>query len=524
MPFPRAAGILLHPTSLPSGGGIGDFGPAAYRFVDSLAAARQGLWQVLPLGPLGYGNSPYSSTSAFAGNPLLISLERLVSHGWIDAAKLSGIAKSSSSRSSAISSEGASDSVAVEYDQVFAAKMPLLFEAGRSFVSSASGGARQRFEHFCSENAWWLDDFVLFDALRAQQKLASWNEWPEELAHREPLALERARKDLAIDLKIRSALQFAFYEQWQALRRYCSERAIRIVGDVAIFVNYDSADVWMHGELFRLNENLEPDVVSGVPPDFFSKTGQRWGNPLYRWDVMKAQGYEWWVQRLRWATRNCDYIRLDHFRGFDQFWEIPAADPTAINGRWVDGPRDDLFHKLREALGGLPFFAEDLGYITPEVNALRDRLQIPGMAVLQFGFGDEGAHMYLPHRAAGKVIYTGTHDNDTTVGWFRSGAAEHERLNAEAYLGRCDEGIHWAFIRAVQTSPAEFALVPLQDVLGLGSEARMNTPSLHGGNWKWRLALGQFTAGLAAKLAHLAELTDRLPQKFDVLPEEDFAA
>jgi 4-alpha-glucanotransferase len=524
MPFPRAAGILLHPTSLPSGGGIGDFGPAAYQFVDSLAAARQGLWQVLPLGPLGYGNSPYSSTSAFAGNPLLISLERLVSHGWIDAAKLSGIAESSWSRSSAISSAGASDSVAVEYDQVFAAKMPLLFEAGRSFVNSALGGARQRFEHFCSENAWWLDDFVLFDALRAQQKLASWNEWPAELAHREPLALERARKDLAIDLKIRSALQFAFYEQWQALRRYCSERAIRIVGDVAIFVNYDSADVWMHRELFRLNENLEPDVVSGVPPDFFSKTGQRWGNPLYRWDVMKAQGYEWWVQRLRWATRNCDYIRLDHFRGFDQFWEIPAADPTAINGRWVDGPRDDLFHKLREALGGLPFFAEDLGYITPEVNALRERLQIPGMAVLQFGFGDEGAHMYLPHRAAGKVIYTGTHDNDTTVGWFRSGAAEHERLNAEAYLGRCDEGIHWAFIRAVQTSPAEFALVPLQDVLGLGSEARMNTPSLHGGNWKWRLALGQFTAGLAAKLAHLAELTDRLPQKFDVLPDEDFAA
>src|SRR5580700_857239 len=516
MPFPRAAGILLHPTSLPSRGGVGDFGPAAYQFVDSLASARQGLWQVLPLGPLGYGNSPYSSISAFAGNPLLISLERLATHGWIDAAKVSAPARSSSSV--------ASDSSAVEYEQVFATKMPLLFEAGRSFISSASDGARHQFEQFCSDNAWWLDDFVLFDALRAQQKLASWNEWPAELAHRDPAALERARQDLAVDLKIRSALQFAFYEQWQALRRFCSERSIRIVGDVAIFVNYDSADVWMHRELFQLNENLEPDVVSGVPPDFFSKTGQRWGNPLYRWDVMKAQGYEWWIQRLRWATQNCDYIRLDHFRGFDQFWEIPAADPTAINGRWVDGPRDDLFHKLREALGGLPFFAEDLGFITPEVHALRNRLQIPGIAVLQFGFGDEGAHMYLPHRAAGKVIYTGTHDNDTTVGWFRAGAAEHERLNAEAYLGRCDEGIHWAFIRAVQTSPAEFALVPLQDVLGLGSEARMNTPSLHGGNWKWRLALGQFTAGLAAKLAHLAELTDRLPQKFDVLPDEDFAA
>ena len=509
MSFPRATGILLHPTSLPSRGGIGDFGPAAYSFVDFLASARQGVWQVLPLGPLGYGNSPYSSISAFAGNPLLISLERLAGAGWIDPAKLSQIS---------------SDSGAVAYDQVFATKMPLLFEAGRNFVTSAAGIARQRFLGFCSENAWWLDDFVLFDALRAQQKLASWHEWPGELARREPVALERARRVLAVDLKIRSALQFAFYEQWQALRRYSSERSIRTVGDVAIFVNYDSSDVWMHRELFRLNENLEPDVVSGVPPDFFSKTGQRWGNPLYRWDVMKDCGYEWWVQRLRWATRNCDYIRLDHFRGFDQFWEIPAADPTAMNGRWVDGPRDELFQKLREALGGLPFFAEDLGYITPEVHALRERLQIPGMAVLQFGFSDEGAHIYLPHRAAGKVMYTGTHDNDTTVGWFRSGASEHERRNAEAYLGHSDEGIHWTFIRAAQSSVADLALIPLQDVLGLGSEARMNTPSVNGGNWRWRLAPGQLTTELAARLAHLAELTDRLPKPFPVMPNEDFAA
>src|SRR5271157_2625025 len=509
MPFPRAAGILLHPTSLPSRGGIGDFGPAAYEFVNSLAAARQSLWQVLPLGPLGYGNSPYSSTSAFAGNPLLISLERLAVHGWIEPKKLS---------------ELPSDRGPVEYDRVFARKLPLLFEAGRNFVRSASDSARRRFERFCSENAWWLNDFVLFDALRSQQKLAGWKDWPSELARREPAALKKARKDLALDLQIRSALQFAFYEQWQALRRYCSQRSIRIVGDVAIFVNYDSADVWTHRELFRLNENLEPEVVSGVPPDFFSKTGQRWGNPLYRWDVMKSRGYEWWVRRLRWATRNCDYIRLDHFRGFDQFWEIPAADPSATNGRWVDGPRDDLFHKLREALGGLPFFAEDLGYITPEVHALRERLQIPGVAVLQFGFGDEGAHMYLPHRAAGKVIYTGTHDNDTTVGWFRSGAADQERRNAEAYLGRCDDGIHWAFIRAAQTSAADLSIIPLQDVLGLGSEARMNTPSLHGGNWRWRFDQARLTSDLAAKLALLAEVSDRLPRPFARLADGSFAA
>jgi 4-alpha-glucanotransferase len=511
MPFPRTAGILLHPTSLPSRGGIGDFGPAAYRFADSLAAARQGVWQVLPLGPLGYGNSPYSSISAFAGNPLLISLERLADHGWIDQAKLSAFPSSS-------------ESGPVEYDHVFAEKMPVLFEAGRKFVTSASGTARQRFEQFCAENAWWLDDFVLFDALRAKYRLASWNEWPPELARCEPRALERVRKELAADLKIRNALQFVFYEQWQALRRYCSERSVRIVGDVAIFVNYDSVDVWRNCDLFRLNERLQPDVVSGVPPDFFSKTGQRWGNPLYRWDVMKARGYDWWVRRLRWATRNCDYIRLDHFRGFDQFWEIPAADPTAINGRWVDGPRDDLFLKLREALGGLPFFAEDLGYITPQVHALRDRLQIPGISVLQFGFNDDGAHMYLPHRSAGKVIYTGTHDNDTTVGWFHSGASDHERRNAEAYLGRCNDGIHWAFIRAAQNSVADLALIPMQDVLGLGSEARMNTPSLHGGNWKWRFAPAQFTSELVAKLAQLAQVTDRLPPPVPILANQDFAA
>ena len=509
MSFPRAAGILLHPTSLPSRGGIGNFGPAAYQFVDWLAASRQGLWQVLPLGPLGYGNSPYSSTSAFAGNPLLISLERLAGHGWIDQGKISHIA---------------AEAGPVGYDRIFAAKMPLLFEAGRGFIASAPAGARERFALFCSENAWWLDDFVLFDALRAKHKLASWNEWPPELARRESGALQRARKELADDLKIRSALQFAFYEQWRALRRYCSERKIRVVGDVAIFVNYDSADVWIHRDLFRLNENLESEVVSGVPPDFFSKTGQRWGNPLYRWDVMKERGYPWWIQRLRWATQNSDYIRLDHFRGFDQFWEIPASDPTAINGRWVDGPRDDLFHKLREVLGGLPFFAEDLGYITPEVHALRERLQIPGMAVLQFGFGDEGAHMYLPHRAAGKVIYTGTHDNDTTVGWFQSGAADHERRNAECYLGRCEDGIHWAFIRAALNSVADLALIPLQDVLGLGSEARMNTPSLDGGNWQWRFTPEQLTRALTAKLAQLAELADRLPQPFPVPPDEDFSA
>src|SRR5579864_2327933 len=514
MTFPRAAGILLHPSSLPSPGGIGDLGSAAYRFVDFLASARQGLWQVLPLGPLGYGNSPYSSTSAFAGNPLLISLERLAEHGWIDRAKLDSA-----------EDEGAHGSTPVDYDYVFTHKMPLLFEAARTFLHTASSDALRQLERFRAENSWWLDDFVLFDALRARHKLKSWNQWPRDLVRRDPGTLEKTRKELADDIQIRSALQFAFYEQWRALRNYCAERAIRIVGDVAIFMNHDSADVWTHPELFRLNENLEPEVVAGVPPDFFSKTGQRWGNPLYRWDVMKERGYQWWIQRLRWATENCDYIRLDHFRGFDQFWEIPAGEETAVNGRWVDGPRDDLFLKLREALGGLPFFAEDLGYITPEVHALRERLQIPGMAVLQFGFGDDGAHMYLPQRfTPNTVVYTGTHDNDTTVGWWTSGANEHEKQCVKAYLGEAEDGVHWSFIRAAQGSVASLSVIPLQDAIGLGSEGRMNLPSEPGGNWRWRLKPALLTADLAAKLALLAEVSDRLPTQMTVPPDEEFAA
>jgi len=510
MPFPRATGILLHPTSLPAPGGIGDFGPSAYEFVDFLASARQGLWQVLPLGPLGYGNSPYSATSAFAGNPLLISLERLADRGWIDRSRITHLPESNGP---------------VGYEAVFPRKMPLLAQAARNFATGMQGNARARFERFCQENAEWLDDFVLFDALRAHYKLTNWNEWPHGLAHREPAELEQARRKMADDLVMRRVLQFAFAEQWRALRQYCAKRSVRVVGDIAIFVNYDSADVWMHPELFRLDENRNPEVVSGVPPDFFSATGQRWGNPLYRWDVMKQQGYAWWVARLRAVTQQCDYIRLDHFRGFAQFWEIAASEPTAIHGHWVDGPKDDLFTKVREALGGLPFFAEDLGYITPDVHALRKRLQIPGMAVLQFGFGDTGAHMYLPQQLTpDTVVYTGTHDNDTLAGWWATGASDEERRNAEAYFGRADDGIHWSFVRAAQGSVASLSVVPVQDVLGLGSEARMNTPSLHGGNWRWRLQPGALTPELAAKLALLAEVTDRLPQPLPDPPAEDFAA
>jgi len=510
MPFPRTTGILLHPISLPSRGGIGDLGPAAYEFIEFLSSAHQGLWQVLPLGPPANGNSPYSSTSAFAGNPLLISLERLAERGWIDGARLSSLPEKVG---------------AIDYEQVRGAKVPLLTEAAHNFMDHAQPQIRSRFDRFCSENSWWLEDFVLYDGLRDRYDQQCWNCWETGLAHRESEALEDASKELDFDLAIRRVIQFFFWEQWHAIRHRCAERSIRVVGDIAIFVDYDSADVWANRELFRLKENLQPEVVSGVPPDAFSATGQRWGNPLYNWDAMRARGYEWWIDRLRWAAQTCDYIRLDHFRGFAQFWEIPAHEPTAINGRWVDGPADDLFNKLRETLGGLPFFAEDLGVITPDVNALRERQKIPGMAVLQFGFGDPGAHMYLPHRLTpDRVVYTGTHDNDTTLGWWNSSATDYEKRSAEAYLGRCEDGINWALIRAAQDSCAEFSVIPVQDILGLGSEGRLNTPSTHEGNYRWRMQPGALKPELAQKLAQLAEVTDRLPQQLSAPHAEDFAA
>jgi len=510
MSFPRATGILLHPTSLPSRGGIGDFGPAAYEFLDFLAAARQGLWQVLPLGPPAKGASPYSSTSAFAGNSLLISLERLVERGWLDHSRLAGLS-------------GPSDKIDAE--QVLQQKLPLLGKAANNFLARASGHARYKFDNFCEQNKWWLEDFVLFDGLRSRFDHKTWNRWPQPLARREARAMDEIRGQLATELAIRRVIQFFFYEQWHSLRFYCAERSIRVVGDIAIFVDYDSADVWSRRELYRLREDLEPEVVSGVPPDAYSATGQRWGNPLYNWDAIRAQGYDWWTKRLRWATQTCDYIRLDHFRGFAQFWEIPAHEPTAIHGRWVDGPRDEFFNVLREQLGGLPFLAEDLGVITPDVTALRDRHNIPGMAVLQFGFGDPGAHIYLPQRLSQScVIYTGTHDNDTTVGWWNSYLSDYARRAVLAAAGDCKDGVNWGLIRLAQNSVASLSVVPLQDVLGLGSEARMNMPSTINGNFLWRYQPGSLTRELSDKLAALAEVSDRLPSVVPAPPAEEFVA
>ena len=510
----RASGILLHPTSFPSRGGIGDFGPAAYEFIDWLAQARQGLWQILPLGPVGYGNSPYSSISAFAGNPLLISLDRLADRGLLERGRVDHLDAQVGR---------------VDYEHVRAAKLPLLREAARKFLAAGEGRHRAAFGRFCRDNAWWLDDYVLFLALRNRHPEGAWNRWPRPLVRREAAALESARSEMAEELNLSRAIQFFFFEQWRALRQACAACGIRIVGDVAIFVSYDSADVWTHPDIFRLNGDLEPEVVAGVPPDAFSSTGQRWGNPLYRWDVLQSRGYDWWIQRMRWALQACDIVRLDHFRGFEAYWEIPANLPTAEHGRWIKGPNDDLFHALRNALGQLPFIAEDLGFITPEVHALRNRFGLPGMKILQFAFGNPGAHIYLPHRHdPNTVVYTGTHDNDTTPGWWQHRATPAEKRAVTAYLGADPEGMHWAMIRGAEISPARFCVIPLQDVLGLGSEARMNIPSHPEGNWSWRYQPGALTRDTAARLAELAEITDRLPsppaQQGHGEAAEDFAA
>jgi 4-alpha-glucanotransferase len=515
MPTERLAGLILHPTSLPSAGGVGDFGPAAYAFVDFLERAGQGLWQILPLSPPALGNSPYSAISAFAGNPLLISLERLAERGWIGADEL---------QAQAVSGR-------VDFDAVKAWKLPLLRQAAQNFL--AKPGNRS-FEDFKKDNAWWLEDFALFQVMRRVHNGAVWSDWPRGLARREQESLHRFGLDHRDDLEVERAIQFAFFEQWRALRSYCAERGIRIVGDVAIFVNYDSADVWRNPEIFDLDTELKPTVVSGVPPDAFSSTGQRWGNPLYRWDVLRSEGYRWWIQRMAWALKTCDIVRLDHFRGFESYWEIPSNEPTAVHGEWKKGPEDDLFRVLREQLGELPFIAEDLGMITPSVHAMRDRLGIPGMKVLQFAFGDPGAHIYLPHNFVPNcVVYTGTHDNDTTRGWWESSARADEREHAQAYLGPLPDGaqgVVWAFIRAALASVARLAIVPLQDVLSLGSSARMNTPSLNNGNWGWRYQAGALNDGIASRLHDLTEMCDRLPaasasgQKRDRKVGEDFAA
>jgi 4-alpha-glucanotransferase len=499
MQFQRSSGVLLHISSLPSYGGIGDLGPAAHEFVAFLANAKQHIWQVLPLCPTGYGNSPYAGSSAFAGNPYLISLEFLADWGWIDSSRIAGLAGRSGY---------------VDFGEVEQHKLPLLHEAAANFLDRGPRDANlseqwQQFAAFCRSEESWLTDYALYAELRRQMNTGAWTAWPEPLRRRDPEALAEASAEHARAIAQEQALQFAFSLQWNQLRDLAAHSAIRILGDVAIFVNMDSSDVWVHPAIFELDDKLNPIRVAGVPPDYFSATGQRWGNPLYRWDVLQQRGFDWWVHRIRRARQIYDIVRLDHFRGFEAYWSIPASDDTAINGEWVKAPGLALFQSLEGALGPLPLVAEDLGLITPEVEALRQQLGMPGMKVIQFGFGDKGAHIHLPHRyTTDTVAYTGTHDNDTTLGWWKStGKVEHAAV--KAYVGDIDERPTWPLIRAAASSVAEMAIVPAQDLLELGSEARMNTPAVAAGNWSWRAPEGSWTPQLAESLAAIVEVTDR---------------
>ncbi len=485
----RSSGILLHPTSLPGRYGIGDLGPEAVRFLEFLADAGQSLWQMLPLTPPGYTNSPYQSLSAFAGNPLLISPEWMASEGFIPKSLLSTLPESPVGR--------------VNFQEV------------QKHYSGLFHAAYQRFrpgsdvEEFRQQNAFWLDDYTLFAALLQEHKGQPWNRWETGLASRQPAPLAAAAKKMRQLVGYHLFLQYLFFRQFNALRAGAEERGVRLVGDLPIFVDHNSADVWSHQHLFALDETGAPTVIAGVPPDYFSETGQRWGNPLYRWEVMKKEGYAWWIERLRAAFALYDVVRIDHFRGFQAYWEIPATEQTAVNGRWRTGPGAGLFRALRKAFGHPPIIAEDLGLITPEVEALRDRFELPGMKVMQFAFSDSG-NPYLPHNFATPncVAYTGTHDNDTAHGWWETLDRKSKRF-AQHYLGHRGGHIGWDLIRLAFSSIANTAIVPAQDLLELGSDGRMNIPGSHDGNWNWRMEPGALTPQIAERLREMSQTFGR---------------
>jgi 4-alpha-glucanotransferase len=493
----RTSGILLHVTSLPSYGGVGDFGPAAYEFVDFLVAAKQRLWQVLPLNPTGYGSSPYSAISAYAGNPVLISLELLVHAGWISQDRIAGLP----------GHDGECD-----FGAAFEMKIPLIEEAAGNFLDRAGDEDRRRFQKFCQDNMSWLTDYAMYSVLRRRFAYASWNQWPTEYALRNADAMSALLNEGSRELAIEQVVQFFFAEQWASLRCYCTERKGKILGDIAIFVSYDSADVWTNPDIFELDDQRRPTRVSGVPPDYFSSTGQKWGNPLYKWSVLQERGFDWWIARIRRNLALYVLIRLDHFRGFEAYWSVAADEETAMNGQWVKAPGNPLFNRIKEIFGELPFIAEDLGLITPEVDELRELFGMPGMRILQFGFADRGGHLYLPHRfVSNTVVYTGTHDNNTTLGWWREDTTAAEREKIQVYLHPIEHEaqIVWAMIKAAAASVAATCIIPLQDVLHLGSEARMNTPSKPSGNWAWRFNQGALHPDFARKLCDIMEMTDR---------------
>jgi 4-alpha-glucanotransferase len=500
MPFPRSSGILLHPTSFPGQYGIGDLGAEAYRFIDFLAESSQQFWQVLPLGPTGYGNSPYMCYSAVAGNPLLISPQRLYNDRLLldeDFATLPEFPNET-----------------VDYDLVIQTKMPLLEKAWERFQTKASKELQWEFQEFCDRKAYWLDDYALFMSLKDAFEGDSWHNWKPAISKRQPEAIQKWTRRLAYEISYQKFLQFEFFRQWTELKKYANSKGIQIIGDIPIYVSHDSADVWANPEIFCLDEQTGvPALMAGVPPDYFSETGQLWGNPVYNWEYLQKSEFKWWIHRFEALLDYVDVIRIDHFRGFEAYWAVPQGEQTAMNGTWMQAPGEALFQQLRHELGKLPILAEDLGVITPEVEALRDQFEFPGMKIIHFAFGSDPGNGYLPYNYPNNcVVYTGTHDNDTTVGWFDK-LSDHEKDYLLRYLGRIGEaGIHWDLVRLALNSVANQVLIPLQDLLGLGSEARMNRPGVGEGNWGWRYLPNALTSEIIYRLRRMTEIYNRVPK------------
>ncbi len=497
MRFPRASGVLLHPTSLPGPHGSGDFGREAYHFVDWLVAAGQQLWQLLPLAGIGPGNSPYMSNSAFAGNVLMVDLAELQEQGWLDAADLAPVPGLSAEK--------------VDYAFVHPFRMERLHRAALKFAASGTAAQREDFAAFQKDHATWLGDFALFMSLCEERDWKDWCDWEPDLAKRAPAALASARAQHAQRMHFWQFCQWRFYRQWAKLKAYANGKGVQIIGDTPIFIAYLSAEVWANQHLFELDAKGKPTVVAGVPPDFFSVTGQRWGNPLYRWAEHAKDGFAWWVERVKRTFELVDIVRIDHFRGFAGYWEIPASEPTAVKGEWKPGPGDALFKAINKALGPMPIIAEDLGVITPDVDALRKKFSFPGMRILQFAFAGDASDRFLPHNHEhDTVVYTGTHDNDTVAGWWAT-ATDHERHLARGYLATDGHDMPWTLIRAAMASVADTAVHPIQDVLALPTECRMNFPGQESGWWGWRFQWNQVQPWHAHRLAELGRLYGRLP-------------
>ncbi len=496
MKLNRASGILLHPTSLPGPDGIGDLGLYAYKWVDFLKSSGCKLWQVLPLGPTGFGDSPYQCFSSFAGNPNLISPSVLLDQGLLNHSDLSDRPQFPEEE--------------VNYGTVIEWKHKVLRRAYQNFIGNQESTLHNQFKEFKQIQSEWLDDYALFMAIKNQQGNSAWIEWPEPLRFRDSQSLSNFKDTKQEELDYHAFLQFTFNDQWQSLHNYANQSGVIIIGDIPIFVAYDSADVWNNKALFCLDQEGYPTVVAGVPPDYFSSTGQLWGNPLYNWAVHEEQAFSWWLRRLQAVFHQVDTVRLDHFRGFDTYWEIPYGKPTAIEGRWVEGPGESFFRAVKEKLGELPFIAEDLGIITKSVTALRDAFNLPGMKILQFAFSTGSDHVFLPHNYPEHcVAYTGTHDNNTSVGWYQT-ASQEEQDFCRRYLARSGQDIAWSMIRILWQSVAKWTLAPMQDLLSLGDWARMNYPGTETGNWRWRLHPEALTEDSARRMYDMNYIYGRL--------------